>query len=156
MIRTYQPDDLPRLLEIWLESNLQAHPFVPPRYWRDHLSMVGELLPQALLYLWEEQGRVLGFAGLTGGYLAGIFVDAAARSRGIGSRLLDRAKADHRQLTLRVYRKNRRAVDFYLRNGFALLEEGRDPDTGEEELLLGWGQGEAPQLSAPDAPKGER
>ena len=44
MIRNMEPSDLEAVLDIWLESNLQAHPFVPAGYWRDNLEMVREQL----------------------------------------------------------------------------------------------------------------
>ena len=46
MIRNMEPSDLDAVLDIWLESNLQAHPFVPAGYWRDNLEMVREQLPR--------------------------------------------------------------------------------------------------------------
>lgn len=76
-----------------------------------------------------------------GDYLAGIFVDGPARSRGVGRQLLDRCKALHPVLTLHVYRQNPRAAAFYRREGFAVAAEGIDPDTGQPELTMVWRRG---------------
>ena len=48
MIRTYQPADLDRLMQLWLQGNLQAHPFVPASYWEENAPDVRQQLPQAL------------------------------------------------------------------------------------------------------------
>ena len=64
-----------------------------------------------------------------------------ARSGGVGRQLLDHVKAGRRQLRLQVYRKNLRAAAFYRREGFYVLEEGVDPETGEAELLMEWRRG---------------
>lgn len=138
MIRTMRPADTEAVLAIWLAGNREAHPFVPAAYWEANLPAVGEQLPQAEVYVLERGGAIQGFLGLTGAYIAGLFVAAAHRGRGVGRLLLDRAKAEHRALTLRVYRKNTRAAAFYAREGFVLSAQETDADTGEEEWVLCW------------------
>ena len=49
-----------------------------------------------------------------------------------------RCKEGKERLTLAVYRENRRAVEFYRRQGFELLEERVDEGTGQPELLMVW------------------
>ena len=71
-------------------------------------------------------------------YIAGIFVWSEAQSRGIGRRLLDRAKEEKRKLTLNVYARNPGAVRFYQREGFRIAEEDTAEDTGEKEYLMCW------------------
>jgi putative acetyltransferase len=41
--------------------------------------MVKGLLPKSKILVFEESGEVKGFAGLTGDYIAGIFVDAKSQ-----------------------------------------------------------------------------
>lgn len=138
MIRPFQSGDLPALMTLWLHGNLDAHPFIPAAYWESHFQQVQSLLPQAEILVFEQQGAVTGFLGLTGSYLAGIFVARARRSHGIGAQLLNCAKARRSRLTLSVYEKNPSARRFYEREGFCVLERRTDPETGEGELLMGW------------------
>lgn len=138
MIRTYQPADLDRLMQLWLQGNLQAHPFVPASYWEENAPDVRRQLPQARLFLYEDAEGVQGFLGLVDGYIAGIFVDAAARSKGIGHALIERAKQAEQKLTLQVYLQNERACRFYRREGFVEAERGTDPATGQMELQMIW------------------
>lgn len=138
-VRPLHLEELDRILDIWLNANLQAHSFVDPAYWTGNLNFVREQLPQAELWVYETGGMVCGFIGITGGdYIAGIFVDESYRARGIGKKLLDHAKQLHPLLKLHVYRKNERAIRFYLREGFTCAEEQIDAATGETELLLAW------------------
>ena len=88
--------------------------------------------------VYEDEGEVLGFLGLEDGYIAGIFVRSEARSRGTGRQLLEAAKGLYSRLTLRVYQKNRRAADFYRREGFSVREESVDEGTGEAEYWMEW------------------
>ncbi len=82
--------------------------------------------------------RLAGFIGLTGDYIAGIFVEAEEQSRGVGKQLLVRAKQDRKRLTLQAYEKNERAVHFYQREGFRVVSRDVDEDTGEAEYVMEW------------------
>ena len=87
----------------------------------------------------SEKKRVIrGFIGMNGDHIEGIFVQAAERSKGIGKALIDHVKSKKDRLTLNVYQKNERALMFYLREGFKVLEEQTDHATGEKELLMAW------------------
>ena len=66
MIRLFEEEDLDEVLAIWLDANLRAHSFIPAGYWEGRREEVRQALPQAELYVWEEQGEILGFLGLEG------------------------------------------------------------------------------------------
>ncbi|MGN1120349.1 MAG: GNAT family N-acetyltransferase, partial [Oscillospiraceae bacterium] len=119
MIRQMTRADLPDIMRIWIEGNLDAHSFVDGDYWRQNYTAVQREMQRAEVYVCEENGEVVGFVGLKGDYIAGLFVDREYRGRGVGKQLLDRAKKTHRELSLHVFEKNPRALRFYLREGFA-------------------------------------
>lgn len=138
MIRKFQNPDLDALMDIWLDANISAHSFVSEKYWRNNFALVKSMLPAAELYVYEENGGILGFVGLADGYIDGIFVRGEARSKGVGKRLLDHVKGFNDELSLNVYRKNNRAVNFYLREDFKISSEGVDEDTGHADYLMLW------------------
>ena len=110
MIRKLRIQDLDAAASIWLDANREAHGFIPASYWLGHLEEVRAALAQAEVWAFAEEAGLLGFVGLQGDYIAGIFVRREARSRGVGRRLLDHVKAGHPRLCLRVYEKNQRAA----------------------------------------------
>lgn len=138
MIRRLQPSDLDTAANIWLTANLSAHDFISDEYWLSQFEPVKELLSQAELYGYEEGQKILGFVGLNGDYIAGLFVRSEARSRGVGKELLDFAKGVKPWLSLKVYQKNPRAISFYQREGFELRGESVDQKTGEQEYAMEW------------------
>ncbi|MFR7971908.1 MAG: hypothetical protein ACLU8C_05935 [Lacrimispora saccharolytica] len=79
MIRMFDACDLDQVMELWLNGNIEAHDFIPRNYWESNAPMVREQLLQAEIYVYETDGKILGFVGLQGDYLAGIFVDRHAR-----------------------------------------------------------------------------
>lgn len=138
MVRRMRPAEVDAAADIWLETNIEAHSFVPERYWRDHFEEVKGLLAQAELYVFEGEAGIQGFLGLDADYIAGLFVKSGARGGGIGKKLLDHVKSGRSRLTLRVYQKNAGAIRFYRREGFAVQEESVDESTGEPEYLMLW------------------
>lgn len=138
MIRAFQKQDLNACMQIWLDGNIAAHHFIAKEYWIQNYEAVAKLLPEAELYVYEEAGLIEGFIGLTGNYIAGIFVKEAARSKGIGRQLTDYAKGIKLTLNLQVYARNTRAVSFYQREGFVIQKEGIDESTEEKEFVMSW------------------
>ena len=140
MIRKFETQDLGAVMQIWLEGNLDAHPFIPASFWEAHFEMVRDMLPQAELYVHEGEDtqQIDGFIGLTESHIEGVFVAKSARSKGIGKALLDYAKSRRPCLTLSVYQKNQRALAFYRREQFVVQSEGIDEDTNEAEIQMLW------------------
>lgn len=136
MIRKLEKNDLDEVMRIWLESNIKAHDFIDENYWKENFANVKEMLPKATVFVYEENGKTQGFVGLMGNYIAGIFVDEKQQSRGIGKQLLEYIKTKHASLSLKVYKKNIRAVSFYQREKFTLKGKQIDENTGEIEYLM--------------------
>ena len=127
-------------MQIWLDGNLGAHAFIPASFWTEHFEMVRDMLPQAELYVHENEAtrQIDGFIGLTENHIEGIFVVKSARSKGIGKALLEYVKLRKPRLTLSVYQKNERAIAFYRREQFAVQANGIDEDTNEAEIQMLW------------------
>lgn len=144
LIRKFQEADLDEVMQIWLAGNLQAHSFIEASYWENNYEAVKEMLPQAEIYVCIDKnaGQIAGFIGLSGqdgeDYIEGIFVKETARSKGSGKQLLDRVKDREKKLTLSVYEKNQRAVQFYQREGFTIRSEQFEEETKEKEYTMVW------------------
>ncbi|HPD01200.1 MAG TPA: GNAT family N-acetyltransferase [Acetivibrio sp.] len=124
-------------MKLWLETNITAHDFIDEKYWRSKYEQVKEMMPKATIYVYEDD-FIKGFTGLSGNYVAGIFVEANSQSKGIGKALLDHIKGINKELFLHVYKKNERAVRFYIREGFFIKGEQTDNNTNETELVMKW------------------
>jgi putative acetyltransferase len=139
MITPLHPDQLDAVMNIWLETNISAHHFIPASYWQDNADEVRGLLPQADVFVYQADDQIKGFVGVVdGGYIAGIFVADAYQSQGIGQALLDYCKSHYTSLTLDVYAKNEKAIRFYLKQGFHVQQETLNEATGELELQMIW------------------
>ena len=138
MIRKLQKVDINRVADIGLTTNLKAHFFISEQYWISNYEFVKEMLPQAEVYVYEDDKMIQGFIGINDEYIEGIFVSDEMQSRGIGKILLDYIKDKKDRLQLKVYQKNVRAMSFYQREGFTIQSEGMDEFTGEKEYVMNW------------------
>lgn len=138
MIRKYITEDLEQLISLWLQSYIEAHSFIDAKYWESNMKYMYEVLPKATIWVYVENQVILGFIGLVDSYIAGLFVYSSCRSSGIGRQLLLEVKRVHKTLSLAVYKRNVRASQFYLREGFNIESERVDEATGELELYMRW------------------
>ena len=140
MIRELRKADINRVADIWLDTNIKAHYFIPAQYWKSNFELVKGLLLQATVYIYEDNQEIQGFIGLNDEYIEGIFVSAEMQSQGIGKILLNYAKDKRNKLFLNVYQKNTRAISFYKREGFEVQYSSMDEATGEKDYVMVWQQ----------------
>ena len=138
MIRELQKDDINKVADIWLDTNIKAHHFIPAQYWKSNFESVKEALSYAEVYVYEHDREIQGFIGLNNEYIEGIFVSAEMQSKGVGKILLNYAKDTKNRLLLNVYQKNTGAISFYQREGFEIQHSGLDEATGEKEYVMVW------------------
>ncbi|CAI4467203.1 CEL_1a_G0018040.mRNA.1.CDS.1 [Saccharomyces cerevisiae] len=131
-------EELVAILDIWLQANIDAHHFIPKEYWERNYEFVRSTLPKTTLFTYCVGNEIVGFLGLMGSYIAGIFVKKQWRSCGIGRKLINTVKAEKMRLSLSVYDKNERAISFYLSEGFTLKEKKIESETNEIESILFW------------------
>ena len=101
----------------------------------------GRIVAEQEVWVWEESGRILGFASLTEDELTNLYVDPDAHGRGVGGALLDRAK-ERRPDGFRfwVFQQNERARRFYERHGAVVIEltDGSGNEEREPDALYEW------------------
>lgn len=134
MIRLFEFRDLDKIMEIWLERNLKAHLFIIEGYWRQNYETVRSALPNAEVYVFEEDGEVQGFIGMDAEYIAGLFVAEGRWGQGIGHQLISEVKRKKR-LSLHVYEKNAGAAAFYRAEGFRVENSMTEKETGEQKMI---------------------
>ena len=103
MIRKFQKEDIEKIVQLWLSVNVETHAFIPAEYWESKIDFVTSQLLDAEIYVYVFEERIVGFIGMQGTYLVGIFVSKDLRSSGFGRELLNFVKAIHPTLQLNVY-----------------------------------------------------
>ena len=138
MIRKLEITDIDEVMNIWLNTNIKSHKFIDKTYWENNFESVKNEILSAEVYVYEENNQVFGFVGIVKGYIAGIFVKENMQNNGIGKQLMNKCKEKYDKLTLNVYEKNEKAVNFYKKEGLYVVSKQLDEKTKEMELLMKW------------------
>jgi putative acetyltransferase len=135
--KVYTAGDWDKIIDIWLRASLKAHDFIPASFWKNAVDDMKSLyLPHSEVYVVERGAEILGFAAMSEQTLAALFVDPAYQGQGIGSILLEEVKRRYGSILLKVYVKNKSAVQFYKNKDFRVVSQEIDERTGEEEYLM--------------------
>jgi GNAT superfamily N-acetyltransferase len=140
MIRRATADDAPAISDLFVRARDEMTYL--PRIPEDVRPLLGgRFLERAELWVLEEEGRVLGFAGVSGSELTHLYTDPPAQNGGVGRALLDHVKRRRPdRLQLWVFQKNEGARTFYEGHGFQLvrLTDGAANMEQEPDALYEW------------------
>jgi len=130
--------EIDEVMNIWLDSTIDAHDFIPEDYWRENYKVVrNDYVPQSETYVYIEKEKILGFISvLNKEFIGALFVNKNCQGNGIGEKLIDFSKSIYDTLSLSVYKKNYRAVNFYKKVGFKCIAEQVNEETNEEEYIM--------------------
>lgn len=146
-VRPARTDEKQALAELFQRSR-SGMTYVP-RVPDEALTRIADDIVEQHEEVWvaEEDDRPLGFLAIrrsrTDGWetLERLYVDPEAQNRGVGTALLDKAKALRPDgLSLWVFQKNEGARRFYERHGFRLVKrtDGADNMEREPDALYRW------------------
>ncbi len=138
-IRKLDAKDIDTVVELWYETSVIAHNFIPATYWgKNKEAMASIYLPNSETYLAIENEKITGFIAMAKDYLAAIFVNNKMQGKGIGKKLLNFIKEKRSTIQLKVYKKNTKTVEFYKSQDFTIISENKENETGENEFLMEW------------------
>lgn len=130
-IRAYEASDLNRLSSIWHDASLTAHSFLGSERLQEQRALIeNEYLPKAETWVACRTGEPVGFIGLVGTFIGGVFVEPTLQGGGVGRALIDHAMKLKGELNLEVYTDNKKTVAFYQRLGFEELSRRSEDDEG--------------------------
>lgn len=138
-IRPLQVADLETVVDLWLKSSIKAHSFIEASFWEGQVNAMREVyIPSADTWVADYEGMLVGFVSLNEEMLAALFVHPFFQGNGIGKQLLQFAMEQSDSLVLSVYKENKRAMDFYRKQGFEAVQEQVDKHTGMPEVIMVW------------------
>lgn len=137
MIRIYRENDFETVTKFWFEAMEYAMPGLTERaghtfedareFFKDVITAENEL------WVYETDGRPVGYLGLQGSFIDRLYVDPAYHRRGIGQALLNHAiTLSPSHLWLYTHAANAIARIFYENNGFIAENFGMSPPPESE------------------------
>lgn len=137
MIKKLDLNQLDEVMKIWIDTNIEAHSFIPKEYWINNFTLVKQMMPHADIYVFDENSIIKGFIGIMEqSYIAGLFVKKEYQREGIGHKLIEHCKSKYKYLKLDVFEKNENALNFYYKNNFKVLDKKINEETKELEYTM--------------------
>ena len=138
MIRPLVTKDLGRVMDIWLRTNIDSHPFIDQQYFlSNYQPFMEEQMIESKSFIYEIEGNIVGFISiLENMFISGLNVDTDYQDNGIGEALLDFAIDKYKQLSVSCFSENESAADFFLENGFEIVDKVIDEDTQKQEYIM--------------------
>jgi putative acetyltransferase len=131
--------EFPALLAIWENSVKATHHFLLP----GHLEFFKQVIEKQevfshvnMLCVRDENNTILGFMGTSEDNLEMLFIDSAARGKGIGSLLLRHAIHNLNIRKVDVNEQNEQAIQFYERFGFKTISRSETDGMGMPYPIL--------------------
>lgn len=125
-----------KLTALWQRSVEASHDFVDASEIAFYRPFVESLLPGFDVYTINRGRRIAAFAAVKGSMLEMLFVDAPYLGKGMGSQLLRQLKQSPGVDSLDVNEQNPRAIAFYERHGFHIVERDEQDAFGHPHPIL--------------------
>jgi ribosomal protein S18 acetylase RimI-like enzyme len=142
-LRQARPSDAAAIAAWHLAARREAMPWLPElhsdadvRAWTRDV-----LLPNAEVWVALVGTAPVGYMALVGGMLDHLYIAPGHQGQGVGSLLLDQAKALRPAgLQLYAFQRNQRARAFYEARGFVAVAftDGADNEENEPDVLYQW------------------
>lgn len=143
VLRPAIPDDAAAIARLFRRSFHAAMPHIPTL----HTPEEDERFFASVVYSGRVEvafdaatGELLGFIAFDGGWVNHLYVDPEVLRSGIGSALLDVARASTSRLQLWAFQTNTNGRSFYRRQGFREVEltDGSGNEEHEPDVRLEW------------------
>ena len=139
LIREATDDDIGAIMQIWLHTNIEAHPFLSALYWHQRYDAVRAAVKKAQTAVYETHGEIQGFISLsTEAEVLELCVAKRKQYTGIGIRLIEHAKQTFPCLSVKCFVQNEHSVKFLLNRGFVPTVEKLNEAAGYAEYTMEW------------------
>lgn len=137
MIRKYRDTDLKELLDAWYTASKKAHDFLGEEFFNfERKNIESTYLPLAETWVYEIDGKVIGFIALIENEVGGIFVHSDYHGQGVGRSLMNYAASIRNGLVLNVFEENSIGRRFYEKYGFIKVGEVMHEKTSKNQIRM--------------------
>ena len=136
MIRRIEVADYPRLVEIWESAVVNTHDFLKKEDFLYYKKRVPSYFPYVSLFGFEQDDKLVGFIGISGGNMEMLFIDNDYRGKGVGRQLILYAISELDVTKVYVNEQNIQAVGFYEHMGFHVVARSELDNEGKAYPIL--------------------
>jgi N-acetylglutamate synthase-like GNAT family acetyltransferase len=138
-IRNAADSDTGAVMQIWLQANIAAHPFLNALHWHNRYDAARQIVRTSQTFVYENRGEMHGFISLSSeNEIIAVCVEPRKQHKGVGIHLLDHAKQTFPCLSIKCFKQNELTVKFLINRGFVPVTEKKDATTGYTEYTMEW------------------
>jgi len=136
-IKAYDQKYKQQILRVWEHSVLTTHDFLTPSDFTEIKELVQTInFYHFQVYCLTEDDLVIGFIGVADKKIEMLFLDPKYFEQGLGKMLMNFAISELASDKVDVNEQNIKAVNFYKKSGFEIIERTEKDDQGRNYPLL--------------------
>lgn len=127
-------------VRMWRESKERAIGQKELHSFDDHVFFLNNILKRDNeIYIAADHNKVVGIIAFNANEINQLYIHNDYQGKGLGKRLLDMAKANSKgSLVLYTFEVNRKAQQFYERNGFKIIGRGHENEENLDDIKYEW------------------
>ena len=141
-ISKYEEKDFRPLAELFKNIYAVTYPTLSEQFLRPErfeAILRKHTLPNFDVWLAKINGELIGFAAIGQNFIDQLYISPAHQGKGLGSFWVEQAKTISPDfLELYTLASNKRAIDFYEKHGFTIIERGIAPDEKVPDVKMRW------------------
>lgn len=132
--------DLPQIMSIWLQSNIDTHRFIDPYYWHKKYDAVrSNYHYSASVYVYDQGSQIYGFISVQDDMeIVGLNVINNMKNEGITEQLILYCQEIFPCLSIKVFLINEKLVETLAKSGFTITNEVVDTETQIDQYIMSW------------------
>jgi len=136
-IKPYDQKYKQQILTVWEQSVLATHDFLTPADFTEIKELVQTInFSHFQVYCLAEDDLVKGFIGVADKKIEMLFLDPKYFGQGLGKMLMNFALGELAADKVDVNEQNIKAINFYKKSGFEIVERKEKDDQGRDYPLL--------------------
>ena len=136
-IKAYDQKYKQQILRVWEQSVLATHDFLTPVDFKEIKELVQTInFDHFQVYCLTEDDLAIGFIGVADKKIEMLFLDPEYFGQGLGKMLTNFAISELAADKVDVNEQNIKAVNFYKKSGFEIVERTEKDDQGRNYPLL--------------------
>lgn len=143
-IAEYKSEDFEAIAKLFRDVYIKTYPHFNPKFFelkRFRKILREYILPDTKIRVAEKEDELAGFIALKKNYIDQLYIHNNFQSKGLGGFWVEQAKTIYPDfLELYTFASNERAIAFYEKHGFKIIERGIAPDEKMPDVKMRWGK----------------
>ncbi|ERI92389.1 acetyltransferase, GNAT family [Clostridiales bacterium oral taxon 876 str. F0540] len=137
----FEPIYSEETVRMWRQSKEKAIGQKEIHSFEDHVSFLNNILSKDnKIYIAIYNTKVVGMIAFNESEINQLYIHINYQGKGLGRRFLELAKSNSKgKLTLFTFEVNRKAQQFYEKNGFRIIDRGHENEENLDDIKYEWG-----------------